>query len=41
MNEYVLCGIVAFLGLIFFVALNVAKAKIGWSWVGFNEKEEE
>lgn len=41
MNEYVLCSIVAFLGLAFFIAISIAKAKIGWSWIDFNKKEKK
>ena len=40
MIEYIIYGILAFLGLTFFVVISIAKYKIGWSWIGFNEKED-
>lgn len=37
MIEYIVCGIVAVLGIGALIAISVAKAKIGWSFV----KEDE
>ena len=41
MSEYIICGIAAFLGLAFFVTVNITKAKIGWSWINYNKKEDK
>lgn len=43
MSEYIIGTIALLLGLVFFVAVTVAKAKIGWSFVNHfvNHNEEE
>ena len=41
MSEYIICGIVAFLALTALVTISIAKYKIGWSWIDFNNKEDE
>ena len=36
----IICIVALLLGLAFFVAVTVAKAKIGWSFVNSNEEED-
>lgn len=38
MTEYIIYGAAALIGLGVLVAVSIAKAKIGWSWI--NEEEE-
>lgn len=40
MSECIIGTIVLLLGLAFFVAVIIAKAKIGWSFVNSNEEED-
>lgn len=40
MSECIIGIIALLLGLAFFVAVTVAKAKIGWSFVNHNEEED-
>lgn len=37
MTECIICGVIALIAVGAFVAINVAKAKVGWSWI--NEEE--
>ena len=38
MIEYLIYGAAILFGIVVLVAVSIAKAKIGWSWI--NEKEE-
>lgn len=33
MNEYLICGIIALIGLGAFIIISITKAKIGWSFI--------
>lgn len=41
MSEYIISAILIVLGLVFFAAVTVAKAKIGWSFVNYNKEDKD
>lgn len=41
MSEYIIGAILIVLGLAFFVAVTVAKAKIGWSFVNDDKEDKD
>ncbi len=41
MSEYIIGAVLIILSLAFFAAVTVAKAKIGWSFIKSDEKEED
>ena len=41
MSEYIIGAILIILGLVFFAAVTVAKAKIGWSFVNYDTEDKD
>lgn len=41
MCEYIIGAILIILGLAFFAAVTVAKAKIGWSFVNYDKEDKD
>jgi len=41
MIENIVCAATIVLFIIFFVALNIVKVKIGWSWAGHSPDKKE
>lgn len=41
MGEYIIGVILIVLGLTFFAAVTIAKAKIGWSFVNYDKEDKD
>lgn len=41
MSEYIIGAILIVLGIAFFAAVTVVKAKIGWSFVNYDKEDKD